>query len=188
MNDNYKKLYPVNPKNGNVIIEVSLDDYVEFFHEWDNAVFKKRDIHPELVDFLDLCSDEIPFSQKIEVRFFITNEDCDKEKENLLRASYKNHYNALYFNEKKHTKRIFSSSGFLLAVSMVLLFFYTKLSGAVLETTLSSVLLESLLIGGWVLTWEAFHGVTIDVAQPLRRCKDIKRLLNADISFRYTES
>lgn len=188
MHDNYKKLYKINPKNGNVVIEVSLDDYLEFFHEWDNAVFKKRDIHPELVDFLDLCSEEIPFSEKLGIQFFITNEERDEAKEDLLRASYMNHYRALHFNEKRVVKRMFSSSGVLLLISFTLLFLYTKLSVAPRETVLASVLLESLLIGGWVLTWEAFHGATIDVMQPLRRCKDLRRFLKADISFRYTEN
>lgn len=187
MKENFKKVFRINPKNENVIIEVSLDDYIEFFHEWDNSVFKKRDIHPELVDFLDLCSLEIPFSQKLEVQFFITNEERKEAKEQLLRESYTNHYKALHFNETRNIKRVFSSSGVLLLVSFILLLLYAKLRSDAPTTMLSTVFLESLLIGGWVLTWEAFHGVTIDILEPLRRRRDLKRFLRADISFRYTE-
>lgn len=188
MKDNYKKLFRINPKTGNVIIEVSLNDYIEIFHEWDHSAFKKRDIHPELVDFLDLCSEEIPFSEKLEIQFFITNEERDKNKESLVRASYTNYYKSAYFSEKKIIKRIFASSGLLSLVSLTLLFLYTKFSGGVAETMIDSVLFESLLIGGWVLAWEAIHGATIDVMQPLRHCKDLKRFLTAEISFRYTQN
>ena len=182
---NYETLYFKNEKTGKLIIDVALENYLEFFHEWDNAVFKKRDMHPELVDFLNLCSEEIPIDIGLEIKFYIENEQRNKEKEDLVRTGYYNHFNSLNCSEKKKEKRIVTSSGILLLTSFALLFFYTILSGNVPDNILSSVLLESLLIGGWVLTWEAFHGIAIDIIEPRRRRKELERFLRADISFRY---
>lgn len=82
-------------------------------------------------------------------------------------------------------KRIVSGSGFLLLIALTLLLLYTVLSGGDGDTLVTSVLLESLLIGGWVLTWEAFHGIAIDIVQPFKRRKELSRLLDSAISFRY---
>ena len=56
----YESLYRKNPDTGRVIIDIALEDYLDFFHVWDNSVLRKRDIHSELVQFLDLCSEDIP--------------------------------------------------------------------------------------------------------------------------------
>ncbi|MDD4445132.1 MAG: hypothetical protein PHC36_04925, partial [Eubacteriales bacterium] len=72
-----------------------------------------------------------------------------------------------------------------LLIALTLLLLYTILSGKEADTILSSVLMESLLIGGWVLTWEAFHGIAIDIIQPFKRRKALKRFFDTTISFRY---
>lgn len=182
--NNYEAIYFKNEETGRIIIDVALNDYLEFFHEWDNAAFKKRDMHPELVDFLNLCSEEIPMSKGLEIKFYIESETMNKEKEELIRTGYHNHFNSLICSERKKEKRIVTSSGILLLTSLVLLFFYTAQSGKVSGNIFSTVLLESLLIGGWVLTWEAFHGITIDIIEPRNRRKELERFLSADISFK----
>ncbi|MDD2296456.1 MAG: hypothetical protein PHR10_08175, partial [Sphaerochaetaceae bacterium] len=74
-------LYRVNPETQRVIIDIAIDRYVDYFHEWDNAVFRKRDLHPELAEFLDLCSEEIPLRKALEINFCIKNRPLDVEKE-----------------------------------------------------------------------------------------------------------
>lgn len=54
-----EKIYERNPENGNFIIEISLDNYAEIFNEWDHAPFKRKDINPELLNFLEDSIDDI---------------------------------------------------------------------------------------------------------------------------------
>jgi hypothetical protein len=63
-------------------------------------------------------------------------------------------------------------------------FFY----GIQAETIGSLVLLESLLIGGWVFAWEAVHTLFIDIMEPVRRMREIQRFIEADITFVYPGS
>lgn len=185
MKKNYEKIFQRNPANGKIIIEVSLNNYLEFFHEWDNAAFKKRDMHPELAAFLIECSEDIPLKEELEIQFYLETGTQDPQQEETIRTSYRNFYNALICWEKKEVKRIVSGSGILLLIALTLLLLYTILSGKEADTILSSVLMESLLIGGWVLTWEAFHGIAIDIIQPFKRRKALKRFFDTTISFRY---
>jgi hypothetical protein len=64
-------MYRINAKTRRVVIDIALDRYLDYFHEWDNASFRKRDLHPELADFLDLCSEEIPLRKQLELNFCI---------------------------------------------------------------------------------------------------------------------
>ncbi len=182
----YELLYRRNEANDKIIIDVALNDYNEFFHEWDNAVFRKRDIHQDLAHFLDLCSEDIPLRKKIEIHFCVKNIVKSTEHEDRIRASFINYYNALLRGVKKKTKRIFCTSGILLLVSVILLFLHVFLNGIIISTIMSKVFLESLLIGGWVFTWEALHGITIDIIIPFRRHRELKRFIEADIVFSYS--
>lgn len=71
----YEKLYRRNELTKRMIIDISMDDYLSFFHEWDNSAFRRRDIHSELVSFLDFCSEDIPLKEKIEIALTLENKD-----------------------------------------------------------------------------------------------------------------
>jgi hypothetical protein len=181
----YEMLFRKNPNTDRVIIDIALDNYLEFFHEWDNSVFKKRDIHSELVHFFDICSEDIPLRKKLEIVFSIKTTDVSEEKEEQIRISYRNYYNALKRLENRKTKRFLRMSIILLFISSILLTTYGLLIDIKLKTIASKVLLESLLIGGWVFAWEAVHMLFIDIIEPFRRSREIQRFLEADISFMY---
>ena len=181
----YETMFRKNNDTDRVIIDVALNNYLEFFHEWDNAVFKKRDIHSELVEFFDICSEDIPLSKKLEIVFSLNTSDISKEKEEQIRVSYRNYYSSLKRLEKRKTKRLLRMSIILLFISIVLLTLYGLFMDVKFNTIASRVLLESLLIGGWVFAWEAVHTLFIDIFEPFHRSRQIQRLLEAEISFIY---
>ena len=172
----YETIYRRNKSTGRVIIDIALDDYIEFFHEWDNSTIKKRDIHPELAEFLDLCSEDISLREKLEINFSLNTAGISKEKEELIRISYHNYYNSLKRLSNRKTKRFFKLSAVLLFISLSLLSLYTLLANRIQsKAIISNVFLESLLIGGWVFTWEAVHMLFLDIIEPFRRRREINR-------------
>jgi len=84
------------------------------------------------------------------------------------------------------TRIISALSGILLLVAGILLFLHVFLSGIILSTILSKVLLESLVIGGWVFTWDAILGITMDIIIPFRRHGELNRFVEANIVFSYS--
>lgn len=181
----YETLYRKNNDTGRIIIDIALEDYHDFFHEWDNSVFRKRDIHPELAEFLDLCSEDIPLRKKLEIVFCLKTTETDKEKEEQIRISYLNYYNSSKRLLSRKIKRIVKVSGVLLFISLTLLSAYSFLSDLEENTFISNVLFESLLIGGWVFCWEAVHLLFLDILEPFRRYREIIRFLDTKLSFKY---
>lgn len=183
-NKRYEALYRRNKDTGRIIIDIALDDYIEFFHEWDNSVFKKRDMHPELAEFLDICSEDIPLREKLEIVFSI-NSPKDLEKEELIRISYQNYYSYIERSESRKVRRFIRNSAVLLFISLLLLTAYGLFANHELNNIILKVLLESLLIGGWVFAWEAMHILFLDIIEPLHKRREAKRFLEAEISFKY---
>lgn len=181
----YEKLYRKNDNTGNVIIDVVLEDYMNFFDEWDNASFKKRDMHPELAKFLDRCSEDIPIKENMEINFCVKHENKDEEKEKLIICSYKGYY-AFYnrIKEKKIRGHLYKAL-LLVMTSISILLCYELLSNVLPESVWSTLLFEGMIIGGWVFLWEALHVITFHRHEHVLRNKEIKRLLRAPIIFEY---
>ncbi|WP_422479011.1 hypothetical protein [Pleomorphochaeta sp. DL1XJH-081] len=183
---NMLRMYRVNPENHRVVIDIALDRYLDYFHEWDNSVFRKRDLHPELAEFLDLCSEEIPLRKKLELSFWIKNrKEEDIEKENVLMASYRNYYESQLHmvgrNLNRHFK--FALVLFLIAIGFIALYFVvSKFEEGHL---LSKIMVEGVLIGAWVFTWESFHMLFFETLEPMKRRRELKRFLDAKIGFRF---
>lgn len=183
--DTYELPFRKNETSGNIIIDIALDKYLEYFHEWDYAAYSNRDMHPELAHFLDICSDDIPLKKDIEIQFHIKTSNTNSEKENQIRKSYMNYYSSIYRMEQKKVKRFIRFSIVLLLIAFFLLSLYSILSGITLNNIVSKVLVESLLIGGWVFAWEAIHILFLDLIEPFNRVRALRRFLNADILFKY---
>ncbi|MEI7885265.1 MAG: hypothetical protein WCI30_07930 [Clostridia bacterium] len=181
----YENTYRENATNGNIIIYIALDDYMDFFHEWDNSTFKKRDMHPDLAEFLDLCSEDIPLKKKLELQFCVKNEHREKSKEDLILASYRNYYEFFGRTENKKIKRNFLNALFLVFFALVFILLHTLLIESATSNIWSKVFLEGLLIGGWVFMWEALHMASFGSQELFQRSREIKRFLKADVSFQY---
>jgi hypothetical protein len=184
----YENLHRINPETGTTVIDISLDDYMDFFHEWDNASFKKRGMHPELAEFLDRCSEDIPIKKKIEIIFFVENESKDENKEKLILESYKNHYAFYDRTVKKKIKALFLTAFYMTFISACFIFSHEILSKNLSGTTWTDVFLEGLMVGGWVFLWEAIHFLTFERRDYFHRSKELKRFLQAPIIFNYKEN
>ena len=103
----YENTYRENAANGNIIIDISLDDYLDFFHDWDNCSFKRRDMHRDLAEYIELCSLDIPLSRKLDIQFFVENGQKDRAKEEEILASFRNYYQFFSRTVNKKIKRNF---------------------------------------------------------------------------------
>jgi hypothetical protein len=50
---------------------------------------------------------------------------------------------------------------------------------------LSKIMVEGVLIGAWVFTWESFHMLFFETLEPMKRRRELKRFLDAKIGFRF---
>ena len=166
-----------------VIIDIALGDYIESL--MNGIIPPLRCVtYSDLARFLDLCSDYIP-CEKIEIVFLLKQVKRIRKRDSIRLLPW---YKLLKRLESRKANRYIRMSIILLIISLILLTSYGFFYEIQVETIGSLVLLESLLIGGWVFAWEAVHTLFIDIIEPVRRIREIQRFIEADITFVYTGS
>ncbi len=180
----YEQVYRINKETNRVIIDVTMDRYLDYFHQWDNSAFKKRDLHPDLAQFFDSCSHEIPLNKKLEIVFSIEKKREDIQKEHTISSSYRHYYlsNLQYVEHDIFKKIRFSLVVTVIAAVFISLHYLIK--NPINNIYISRIIEDGILIGGWVFMWEAFHIIAFQTLDPLRRRKELKRFLEATLIFK----
>lgn len=179
------KMYEKNPKTGNYIIQIGLEKYTDIFNDWDHASFKKRDMDPDLVLFLENCSEDIPLKYEIDVCFYLPKEIQDKSKEKTIATRFKTYYYFYMNAEKKALTELYEKVVIYIIISFVFLMFWYVMpnvkSGELFYNTLS----EGVNIGGWVFLWEAISLLFFKRREIIHNIKVYKRLAIAKVYFKY---
>jgi hypothetical protein len=181
-----EKIYARNPLNGHYIIEVSLTNYAEIFNDWDHAPYKRKDINPELLGFLEDSIDDIPLDYDIDICFYLAEETRSHEKEQIITDWFKTFYTFYIEIEKSKIRAIIRSAVLYMLVSAVLLtvsFFGVLNKDSVFVYTIT----EILIVGGWVFLWEAMDRLLFQRKAVRRLIYNYERFRKADISFRYSK-
>ncbi|SDK02979.1 hypothetical protein [Natronincola ferrireducens] len=178
-------MYPLNPKSGNLIIEILLEKYIYLFNEWDNASFKRRDLDPDLIFFLDECSQEVSLEHDIELVITVTEEERDITKENNIIKGFKNQYSHYLTSEERSLKELYKKTLLYVIAAFTILFASSILEETLTVSPLSTTVIEGSYIGGWVFAWEAVSNFFFLRGEVKRKIKEYKRILKAPILFVY---
>ena len=176
-------IYEKDPKTNSFFIDIAIDTYNDIFNELDPAPFRKRDIDPDLNDFIENCSSDIPFKYDISLRFQIPKEARDTEKEERIKTGLKTYFSFNMHSAEKELKKIYEKGLFYIFISFSFLFFAFFLETIIPENVLFNTLLEGLFIGGWVFLWEALYSFAFERKGVNYEFKQYRRLHFAQISF-----
>ena len=180
-----KQIYKMNPEANAFIIEISLDNYNEIFNGWDPSPIKRRDLDPDLVNFMEVCSSDIPLKFSLELQFYMPGDQYNEEKENLSIVGVKNNFNFTLHFIRKEIEQI--GKKIVLYIIMAIAFLSVGyLSGHRIEPNFFTIILiEGLSIGGWVFLWEAFSLFFFSRQEVYNRLKMYRRFQDTEINFKY---
>lgn len=178
-------LYNKNPENGAYMIEISLEDYSEIFNGWDASIIKKKDIEPELLDYLEQAGYEIPSDQTVEIYFYLPKEINDTDKENISITGVKNNFKAVLFYIERLLRKNYRRIGSYIFIGILFLIgaYVTRFYAGTI-TLMFSILIEGFFIGGWFLLWEAFSLFFFDSHETKQKRRVYRRYLNTKIFFK----
>lgn len=181
-----EKIYARNPLNGHYIIEVSLTNYAEIFNDWDHAPYKRKDINPEMLGFLEDSIDDIPMEYDIDICFYLAEEKRFHEKEHIITDWFRTFYTFYIEIEKQKIRAILKSAILYMLVSAALLivsYFGVLYKDNIFIYTIT----EILIVGGWVFLWEALERLLFQRKAVRRLIQNYERFRKAEISFRYSK-
>lgn len=179
--------YNINQETNAYMIEVSLDDYSELFNGWDASPLRRKDLEPELMDYLEQASEEIRIKETIELCFYVPKEKRDLEKEFKSSTSIMNNFKVVLSVIHKQISRSYRRLIMYIFSSLVLLTLAYLLRNVSDVSLLVSISVEGFFIGGWFLLWEAFSLFFFDMHEIKLRERRFIRFVSSDIYFKDTK-
>lgn len=183
-----REIYPFDPGTRTFTIPARLERYRDFFNPLDPSPAPARDLAPELVSYLNQCSEEIPDAYPLAIRIEIAAEPRDARREQECLADLRSYYQHETFITQAQIRRRRGQALKYLGVSCLCLALYIFSQGSNLAGFIWSLLREAILIGGWVFMWEAVTLNFIGMDSYLQEIKKFRRLIRAGIQFIYPPS
>lgn len=180
-----ERIYQRDEKTKSFIISVAIEDYVDIFNELDSAPFRIRDLNHDLRLFLEECSSDIPSKYDLVIKFTVSREKEDAEKEEKIKLGLKTYFSNIRNALKREIQNAHQKSIFYTIASFLLLLTAYSLRPLFLESIVFSTLVEGISIGGWVFLWEAITSFAFRNRDLREKHGHYKRFSGAPIHFNY---
>lgn len=179
------QIYSYSEEEKTYSAQISLDSYDELFNAWDAAPLKRRDLEPDLLNFIEQVGNDIPMSENVKLIFQLPNEIKDEKKEETsIEAILHNFFIIRHFISKelnRNNKKIVA----YLSIGILFLSATTLLQSWMPSEYPMSILTDGLFIGGWVMFWEAFSLFFFTGSELRNRRGRYVRFSNSKIEFQY---
>jgi hypothetical protein len=176
--------FRIDPERGVPVIEIAVERYDDVFNTLDRAPFRRRDLSPDLKQFLRECSVWIPLPQKFAIEFRVTQDRRDVNRQADVVAGVRNYFAYLIYVIQMDLKLQRRKIAMFVVLSFVLLTVALFAGNFVDKNRVfGSFVLTGFTVGGWVFLWEAVSIYFIrwlDITAELARHD---RLVHTDISF-----
>lgn len=186
--DMLREIYPFDAQTNTFTIPARVANYADYFNPLDPSPSPARDLAPDLVDYLDQCSTEIPHKYELLIRLQVQNSPQDTLSEQDCTASLRTFYQHAIFVVQAQVRHVRGQALKYLLTSLACLAVTIVGEGMISTGFAGNLLHEALLIGGWVFMWEAVTLNFIEMdsyTQEIRRCR---RLIAAKMIFSYDQS
>lgn len=167
------------------LVQISLDSYDELFNAWDAAPLKRKDLEPDLLDFIEQVGNDLPISENVKLCFQLPlSEKDDKKEEISTEAIYHNFTMIRHFINKELSKNNRKIMAYL-TLGIIFLSASYFIQNLVSIEFPFSILFEGFFIGGWVMFWEAFSLFFFIGSELRRRRRRYIRYSKSKIEFQY---
>lgn len=164
------------------IIPIKIDKKEDFFNKHDPT---QTTLAPEISDYIDKCSYNIPIRFKIKLK--IICDEIDEETKEKMSNAVRNHYGLIVFDKNLDLRTNTYKTLWLLICGIVFLAFVYMIdvnkNVISLITSGETILKEVLLVTGWFFVWEAVENF-VSARRVLRIDKiNNRQMLNAELIF-----
>jgi hypothetical protein len=170
--------------DGRVIIDIAADRVEELYSDYDNtAQFLKKDLEPDLVDYLVESAREIgkePFA----IRFSFSR-PVEHDVTLRVRQSIRTYFTYLGELEMREARYMLRTSSILLLVGIAILTLSVRLNLYIEHSAsvISRVFAEGLTVAAWVSLWESLATLLINWPPHRRQIRLCARIAAAPVLF-----
>lgn len=168
---------------GEAIIEVRVATIEQLFDNRDPAPFRKRDLDPDLVEYLIAAAHDVARADRLRLQFWI-EEPCPA---GAVEDGVRSHvgYELERANRRRREQVRVGWVGLTIAtVAIIALVGLAQLVGGAVAGPVGAGLREALLISGWVLMWRPVELLVHDGIPWRRERRALRALRDAAIEVR----
>lgn len=180
-----KDLYHFNKETQTYELDIAIDEYQDMFNSWDAAPLKRKDIEPDLIDYLEQAGEDIPFKENIALVFMLPSNARDQKREKTVSQAVKLQFRFLLSVVNKELLYNYRRMATFAIFSLIFLTINYFLRGQQ-SSQLANIFLEGLLVGGWFLMWNVFGIAILDNFKLYRKKKIWVRYMQAELMFKDT--
>lgn len=169
---------------GCIVIDVAATRAEDLYNDFDkSAPFTRRDLDPDLVDYLIACARELR-GEPFVVRFSLQSPLAEGTGERI-RRSVKAYFHYLVDGERGRTLAMLRRSALLLGIGLGLLWISLSVNRALgpSPSVGEKVLSEGLTVAAWVSLWESLAIFLIEWFPHRRSIRLYRRLATAEVVF-----
>ncbi|HEY4256142.1 MAG TPA: hypothetical protein VGM66_02900 [Candidatus Udaeobacter sp.] len=169
-------------------IEVSLEDFEQFFNTIDPSPFHRKDLDHDLEEFIVSWATEYPLNEPLRLVVYLQNRPSGTDAQNVIEQAVHNYFVYKTDLNQREFKLLLREGRLSLLIGLV--FLTLCLSGGQMASRLqipgASIVEASLTIAGWVAMWHPMD-VFLYGWWPLRREGKVYRKLSAiPVQVRYS--
>ena len=169
-------------------IEVSLEDFEQFFNTIDPSPFHRKDLDHDLEEFIVSWATEYPLNEPLRLVVYLQNRPSGTDAQNVIEQAVHNYFVYKTDLNQREFKLLLREGRLSLLIGLV--FLTLCLSGGQMARRLqipgASIAEASLTIAGWVAMWHPMD-VFLYAWWPLRRKGKVYRKLSAiPVEVRYS--
>jgi hypothetical protein len=180
-----EKIYERDKETGAFVISVAIHNYVDIFNELDSAPFRVRDLDRDLRVFLEESSSDIPLNHDIIIKFAVTREKQDEEKEEKVKSGLKTYFTTVRNQLRRDIRGSYQKSVVYTLTAFLLLLASYSLRPLFAGNIALITLVDGLTIGGWVFLWEAISNLVFKGRHAREMFRHYQRFSSAPIHFHY---
>lgn len=180
-----RSYYAFSPKMNGFIVEIAVNSYADIFNEYDPSPYRKKDLDPDLTNYINECSTDIPLQYPIALQFNIPKKNIESEEEKRIKDGFQSYFAFLTYLAKKDYRQLILQSiwniiiaTFLLSLAIVLDIFHQS-------NFIISIFSTCITIGGWVFLWQAITMIVFERKKFKNKYLTNQRFKNCIITFNY---
>lgn len=183
------QIYRYDAEDDTYIIDISLENYLEIFNDWDRSPLRKKDMNQELSDYLETAAYQIPLKYNTKIIFGIPVSVKDVKRQQNAVTGLRNNFRYIihFINRTLSTNNRKSAIYTILGLAFIVLstIFDQYLPD---DSFFFNILSQGIFVGGWVLLWEAFSLNLFVSYEHRNRRKRFERFLQSKIEFTYIKT
>lgn len=180
----YTKMYTYNSALNQYLIELDLERFSNLFDEWDGSTIRKKDLDPDMVDYLVEAARELPKNANFKLVFHLREKKNDTQLESLATNRFDDYFSYQIFLNEKKISRLVRQALFYLMFGLILITGSYIISALYSNLTIN-VLIEGLFIGGWVFVWESISLLFFKRRQITSYNKHYKKIISSPKEYQY---